>query len=307
MKEIIMVMDEDPIYSKKFCNQAIKILGKKYAFLTFQNMKEARNYASDNKVESLVTSDAYSENVDDINVNSLYILNEKDKKVRREGKRTFVYKLQNVNNILEVLDDDIVKKHEKTRTRNDTKCKLILFYTPVYIKNKAEIIKKMARNLVKKKKVLVISTDEFENYKGAVGLSNVIFSYKENLLSPESMQKEIITEKEVDYIMSTTYPEDFDVINNIDFANIINEFTRLNYDFIFVNADTSFIKHRHILNDSDGVVIFKDKCSDKVDKFKSYLKYEHQIDLKKVTEFNLEKLDRTYMIAFLKQYFEKNE
>ncbi|MBQ2205326.1 MAG: hypothetical protein II411_05480, partial [Lachnospiraceae bacterium] len=145
MKEIIMVMDEDPIYSKKFCNQAIKILGKKYAFLTFQNMKEARNYASDNKVESLVTSDAYSENVDDINVNSLYILNEKDKKVRREGKRTFVYKLQNVNNILEVLDDDIVKKHEKTRTRNDTKCKLILFYTPVYIKNKAEIIKKMAR------------------------------------------------------------------------------------------------------------------------------------------------------------------
>ena len=33
MKEVLLVIDEDPSYSKRFCNQANKILGKKYNFL----------------------------------------------------------------------------------------------------------------------------------------------------------------------------------------------------------------------------------------------------------------------------------
>ena len=64
MKEVIMIMDEDPTYSKRFCNQANKILGKKYTFVTFANLKLMKKYADENKVESLVVSDSYIENVE---------------------------------------------------------------------------------------------------------------------------------------------------------------------------------------------------------------------------------------------------
>ena len=60
MKEIIMVMDEDPIYSKKFCNQANKLFGKKYNFLTFSNINQMKKYADDNKVEALVVSETFA-------------------------------------------------------------------------------------------------------------------------------------------------------------------------------------------------------------------------------------------------------
>ena len=42
MKEIILVMDNDPTYAKKFCNQANKLYSKKYNFLTFTSMKQMK-------------------------------------------------------------------------------------------------------------------------------------------------------------------------------------------------------------------------------------------------------------------------
>ena len=236
MKEIIMVMDEDPAYSKRFCNQANKTYGKKYSFLTFSNINLMRKYAEENKVESLVVSQSFIENMDDVKVKSFYILNEKEKKIRREGKRTYVFKLQKVNSILDVIDSDLSKKSEKNKGKLNDSCKMIMYYAPAYIKNKYEVVKRIAKLMSKKKKVLVLDLDEFSNYKGNVGLSNIIFEYKENTMSDEKLRKEIVVEKDLELIKSVTYPEDFNVISNIDLANIVNEIVKLGYDYVFVNA-----------------------------------------------------------------------
>ena len=303
MKEIVMVMDVDPIYSKKFCNQANKLLGKKYNFITFNNVKQMKKYADDNKVEGLVVSDLLIENLDDVKVKEFYLLNEKEKKTRKEGKKTYIYKLQNVKGILEVIDSEISKKYEKNKGKLNESCKLFLYYSPTYIKNKFELIKRIAKAISKKKRVLIVDFDEFDNYKGMVGMSNIIYDYKESSLDQEKLMKEIVTEKDQDFIKSVTYPEDFNVITNIDLANIVNEITKLNYDYIFVNADMSFVKCQYILNDADSVILIRGKDSTKSDKFKSYLKSENQIDIKKVTILDMEKLDKAYLSAFCKQCF----
>lgn len=308
MKEILMVMDEDPVYSKKFCNQANKLLGKKYNFLTFSNLKLMKKYAEENPVEGLVVSESFADNIDDIKAKSIYFLNEKDKKTRQEGKRNYIYKLQNVKNVLEVIDKDIDKKNLKSKSKTGEACKLFLYYSPTYIKNKLEIVKRISKVISKKKKVLIIDLDEFENYKGSVGLSNIIYDYKENSLTEEKLRREIVTEKDQEIIKSVTYPEDFNVVTNIDIANIVNEITKLGYDFIFINADASYVKCQYILNDADSVVVMRDKESSKVDKLKAYLKNENQLDIKKITVFDLAKLDKAYLAAFCKQCFlEKND
>ena len=51
----------------------------------------------------------------------------------------------------------------------------------------------------------------------------------------------------------------------------------------------------------------KDKEVEKVDKFKSYLKSENQIDIKKITEFDMTKLDKSYVNAFCKYFLKKEE
>ena len=303
MKEIIIVMDIDPIYSKKFCNQANKLLGKKYNFITFNNIKQMKKYAEDNKVEGLVISDMLIESFDDIKVQEIYLLNEKEKTTRKEGKRTYIYKLQNVKSILDVIDSEISKKYEKNKGRLNESCKLFLYYSPTYIKNKMELIMRIAKAISKKKRVLIVDFDEFDNYKGMMGLSNIIYDYKESILDQEKLMKEIVTDKGQDFIKSVTYPEDFNVITNIDLSNIVNEMTKLNYDYIFVNADMSFVKCQQIFNDADSVVLIRGKDAAKSDKFKSYLKSENQIDIKKVTILDMEKLDKTYLSAFCKQCF----
>lgn len=303
MKEILMVMDEDPVYSKKFCNQANKLLGKKYNFLTFSNLKHMKKYADENQVEGLVVSESFADNIDDIKAKSIYLLNEKDKKTRQEGKRNYIYKLQNVKNVLEVIDKDIDKKNAKGKCKINEACKLILYYSPTYIKNKLEIVKRISKAISKKKRVLIIDLDELDNYKGSVGLSNIIYDYKENTLNEEKLNREIVTEKDQDIIKSVTYPEDFNVVTNIDIANIVNEITKLGYDFIFINADNSYVKCQYILNDADSVVVMRDKDATKIDKLKAYLKNENQLDLKKITVFDIAKLDKAYLTAFCKQCF----
>ena len=303
MKEIIMVMDDDPVYSKKFCNQANKLLGKKYNFLTFNNVNQMKKYADDNKIEGLVVSETFAENTEDVKAKEIYILNEKDKKTRKEGKRTFVYKLQNVKVILDVIDAEISKRNEKNKGKTNEACKLVLYYSPSYIKNKFELVKRIARAISKKKRVLIVDFDEFDNYKGAVGLSNVFYNYKENILNEEKLMHEIVTDKDQDMIKSVTYPEDFNAVSGIDIANIVNEITKLNYDYVFVNADMSYIKCQYVMNDVDSLILIRGKDDTKSDRFKSYLKGENQFDMKKVTILDMEKLDKAYLSAFCKHCF----
>ena len=303
MKKLILVMDDDIDYSKKFCNQAIKLLGKKYTFLFFSNIKSLKEYASENVVESIITTRANLDNLCELEFNSIYILNELEKTISREGKKTYIYKLQNIKNILDVIDKDIEERYDHASKSRSEHQKLVLFFTTGYVKNKIEVVKRIARYLLKKKKVLIVDLDEFDNYKGNVGLSNIIFNYKENKINNENLTKEIITEKNQDFIKSVTYPEDFNVISNIDLANIVNEIMKLPYDYVFINADYSYIKSQYIFNDTDILVLLKENSAEKVDKFKAYLKNENNIDFKKVNEIDLERADKSYLTNFTKQVF----
>lgn len=307
MKEVLLVIDEDPSYSKRFCNQANKILGKKYNFLTFTNVKHMKKYADENKIEGVIASDSFIESLDDVKASSFYLLCETDKKFRKEGKKNYIYKLQNVKNILEIIEKDIDSKNKKSRNKDNESTRLFLYYSPTYIKGKLDVVKRIAKIVSKKKKVLIVDLDEIDNYKGSIGLSNLIYSYKENIMTEEKISHEILTEKDVDIIKSVTYPEDYNVVNNIDLANIINEIMKLKYDFIFVNADSSYLKCQYILNDADAVVIIKEKEMSRIEKLKSYLKNENQIDLKKLTIFDIGKIDKAYLSAFCKECFSDKE
>ena len=74
-------------------------------------------------------------------------------------------------------------------------------------------------------------------------------NYKENHLTSENIEKEIVVEKNVNIIKSITYPEDFNVMTSIDLANIIGEILKLSYDYVFVNLDQSYAKSQYIFND----------------------------------------------------------
>lgn len=303
MKETILVMDEDQAYSKKFCNQANKIYGKKYTFISFANKKNIKEYCESNKANCFIVSNEMVNCLEDVEVNSCYVLNEQERDIYKIGKKTYIYKLQSIKNILEIVDEDLKNKIENCRVKMNEGCKVCLFYSPVYIKQKIEIIKRIARVISKKKKVLILDLDEFANYKGYVGFSNVIYNYKDNNISKATLVKEIISEKEQDYIKSVTYPEDFNVITNIDLANIVNEMTVLDYDYIFINADTSYIKCQYLINDADSVVVMNSKDDERVNVLVAYLKNENQVDYRKIRLFDVEKLDRQYLIAFSKQHF----
>lgn len=303
MKEMVLIYDEDLNYSKKFCNQANKILGKKYNFLSFSNVTHMKKYMKENEVSGLIVPDTLTDVSEDLKAKMYFLLNEKDRRTKKEGRRVYIYKLQNIKNILDVIDGELNVKGEKDRINSYENCKLVLYYSPIYIKNKLEIVKKISKAISKNRKVLIVDLDEFDNYKGNVGLSNIIYSYKENILETQELIKEIVTEKDQDIIKSVTYPEDFNVITNIDLANIVNTITKLNYDYIFVNADSSYVKCQYILNDAESVIIFRDKELAKNDKFKAYMKNESQIDVKKLTVFDIEKFDKTYLSAFCKQNF----
>lgn len=303
MKKIILIIDEDIDYSKKFCNQANKLFGKKYVFLTFSNVKSIVDYTKNENVESVIVSESYLDYLDDLCAHSFYVLNEKEKKVYSEGKKNYIYKLQNIKNILEIIDNDIEKRYEKnSRSVYDNK-KLVLFYTNETIKEKNEIVKKIAKHLSKKYKVLVVDLDEFDNYKANVGLSNIIFDYKESKLTTDKLEREVVEEKGINYIKSVTYPDDFNVITNIDLANIINEIMNMPYDYIFVNADASFVKCEYVMNDADKVILFKSSGATGIEKFKSYLKNENLLDLKKISELNVSKIDRISFTNFVKTTF----
>lgn len=306
MKRTIVMMDLDPIYSKKFCNQAIKISGDEYIFLTFQNMKCLKEYLEENKVEALIISENLIDMVDDLNIDSIYILNEKIKDIKKEGKKIYVYKLQNIKQILICIENDLKKKFEKNKREGSKGAKLVLVYSPIYIKDKGNFVRKIAKAISRKKKSLIVEIDEFDNYKGKVGLSNIIYKYKENALDIDSIKREIINEKDQDFVRSVTYPEDIACATNIDLANIMNEIKGLDYDYIFVNSDTSFNKCQYIADDADKIILIDDKENEKVKYFKNYIELENQLDYKKIINYDIGNPDSLSVSNFAKECFEKN-
>ena len=304
MKEIICLLDLDTDYEKKFCNTATKYYGKKYIFLSFNDINSLNDYVKNNNINSLIfTSNFYNEVKDEIsnkNIKNNYVLTEKKVNNYREGKYYYFYKFQNINNILEVIDKDI---NIETKLKTISNAKLITIYSPYDFKEKDDIAIKLTKQLNKKNKTLFIDLKEFENYKNSIGFSNIIFHYKENNLTDENIISEIINE-DFDMIKSVSFPEDFSIINNIDLANIINYIRKFKYDYIIVNADNSYVKNLYLLNDSDKIILVDNIKNDneKVNYFKNYITKSNIVDIKKIIELKIDKSKKNLITNLIKDF-----
>ena len=308
MKKNICVLDEDLVYSKKFCNKSTKIYGDKYVFLYFSNFEGLSKFIETNKTSAVVISEFYNDKNEEINVDKIYVLGE-DKNESKNGKIQHINKIQNINKILERIDIDLEEKNKRNNGNDNSKSKVISVYSPYYIEEKKDICIKFARQISKKANVLIIDFDEYKNFKQSVGLSNIIYAFKENTLNKNLIDKEIIYDKDISIINSVTYPEDLSVMSNVELANMINQFRDFNYDYIFLNLDNSFSKNQYLFIESDYIVIYKNdsKQSNNIDIVKSYFRLENNIDMKKVTEFMVEKNSKNPYGKFIKDLIDESK
>ena len=308
MKKNICVLDEDLVYSKKFCNKSTKIYGDKYVFLYFSNFEGLLKFIETNKTSAVVISEFYNDKNEEINVDKIYVLSE-DKNESKNGKIQHINKIQNINKILEKIDIDLEEKNKRNNGNDNSKSKVISVYSPYYIEEKKDICIKFARQISKKANVLIIDFDEYKNFKQSVGLSNIIYAFKENTLNKNLIDKEIIYDKDISIINSVTYPEDLSVMSNVELANMINQFRDFNYDYIFLNLDNSFSKNQYLFIESDYIVIYKNdsKQSNNIDIVKSYFRLENNIDMKKVTEFMVEKNSKNPYGKFIKDLIDESK
>ncbi|MCQ2609369.1 MAG: hypothetical protein MJ151_01040, partial [Lachnospiraceae bacterium] len=216
-----------------------------------------------------------------------YVQTEKKGEAKKDGNIKYIYKYQKADELLKNIDSDIKKDSEKS-TKVKTKTKIVVFYSPYQAKDKIDKMYKLYRYISKKKKVLLIDLDEYSNFMGDTGFSNVIYKYKENMLTYEAMTDEI---KEIDgikMISGVSYPEDYAVINNVDLSNIISEFREIEYDYIFVDCDTGFLRNQYLFVDSDYLLVFDGSKTDtkRSDIFMKYIEEQNMIDIKKVKRFN---------------------
>ena len=300
MKEKICLYDVDNVYGKKFCNTATKILGDNFIFMYFKNIKALKEFATENKITGIICPTFSLEEIREIDVDRFYALSETNVETYEEGKTKFIYKYQKLNNILKIIDRDRELINGKDKIISG-KSKLVIFYTEKKISKSDEIIKKIAKSISKTKTVLLIYLDEFENYKSYKGISNIIYLYKENNLNIDGIRHEIELDKmiNVDTIHSVTYPDDFNVITNIDLSNIVNYIRNLDYDYLLISTDESYVKNQYVLQDADLIITIRDEnISGNI--FKSYIKSQNIININKITEFVVDKTKRNQVSAFVK-------
>ena len=303
MKNIICILDNDENYSKKFCNVATKLYNNELIFLCFNNTNSLIEYSKENNITSIVISYDFEEIIEEIKTKFNYVLTEINNNNYKEGRITYLYKYQKLQKILDVIKNDIKLLNEEQNRKNES-CKLLTFYSPYSNKLNANFVKKIANTLSKKNKVLLLNLDEYDNYKSNIGFSNIIYLYKEGSLGIDGIRHEIVKEKELDVINSVSYPEDFAVINNIDLGNIINAIIKLNYEYVIVNADNSYIKNQYIMLDSDKIILYKfnDEDNKKIDILKQYLSSQCILDINKIIDYKVEITKKNMSVNFIKEY-----
>ena len=305
MKDIICIISVDSSYSKKFVSQATKLLGKKYLFLAFTSIKALIEYTHDNNVFAVIIEENTIKDFSEVKAKYFYILCEKKGEPRKDGRKTYVYKLQNAKKIFDIVDEDANKEKKEDEKLTGNKNKLVVFYTPYDMDALSDKVRKVAKYTNKKRKTLLIYLDEYSNYKSSEGFSNIIFNYKENLIDEKNITKEINFDDEVDTIKSVAYPEDFSVINNIDLSNIINHIRELDYEYIFLVLDSSYVKNQYLFNDADKIIVMYEdlKKVDKIDKFKSFVKSQSSFDIAKIVNYKENKEMKNYNQSFARDVF----
>ena len=303
MKESILVLNEDLDYSKRFCSKANRMYGDKYLFLFLPNLDSLKEYIKKENSKNLILSDSLAEKIDDTYNGKVFVLDEERKEIQKTDNHLSIYKFQNIKNILEIVDENIERNVIEDEKRFADKSKLVTFYGFGGMKGKTEIVRKIAKYLQKKRSVLIVDIDEFDNYKEKRGLSGIIFNYKEGKLDKDVIRNEIVEDRGLKMIKSVTYPEDFNVISSADLNVIINETLDLGFDYVFVNADFSYVKSQYIINDSSFVIFPEENFFETVDKVRMYLKNECKMSSKKLIMLRTEKVDRAYLLSFTKSVF----
>ena len=304
MKDIICILDDDNNYTKKFSNTATKICGKEYVFLSFTDIKKLKDYAQNNAVTSIITNILYEEETKNIKTSFIYILKDVNSNILRDGRYIYLYKYQNINKILEVVDRDIKSLYDKHKQRSELDTEIIVFYSPYEYIETEDFLMKLTKYLSKTDKTLLVNLDEFSNYKSNIGFSNIIYEYKENNLNIDCIKHEITNDKGIDIINSVSYPDDFNVITNIDLSNIINSTRMLDYKYIILKLDTYFVKNEYVMVEADKLILYQFDENDKqrLDALKSYIKSQCLIDMSKLYTVFIDKTKRNYTRSFVKDY-----
>lgn len=304
MKDIICILDEDNNYTKKFSNTATKLYGKEYVFLSFTDIKNLIEYSKDNNLTSIITNMNFEEEIKSIKSNFVYVLKDVNNDISRDGRYVYLYKYQSITKILEVVDRDIKSLYDKHKQRSGLDTEIIVFYSPYEYREINDFLMRAVKYLIKNDKSLLINLDEYSNYKSNTGLSNIIYEYKEQNLNIDSIKQEIENDKGIDIINSVSYPDDFNVISNIDLSNIINSIRMLDYKYIILNLDTSFVKNEYIMVEADKLLLyqFDDNDKDRLDALKSYIKSQCLIDMSKLSSVFIDKTKKNYIRSFVKDY-----
>lgn len=302
MKTKICVYDTDFIYGKRFCNAAMRIMGSKYIFMYFKDIKSLNEFKVENDVKAIITNSNHIEEVRELDVDFYYILTENDQGFLKEGKIKYIYKYQKINKILEAIDGDIKKMKDSLKIANEKKSKLIVIYAPEKFKDYELVTKKFIKAMSKKNNILYVRTEEYENFKGNIGFSNLIYQFKEDNLTMSSIKHEIINDNVlgVDILHSVAYPEDYNVINNMDFCNILNQIRDIEYEYVIVSLDESYVKNQYLFIDSDRIILIREPDMKVANIFKSYIKSQNSKELKKITEIVIDKNDKNQIKDLVK-------
>lgn len=278
----VCLYTNDIEYNKKFCSIANKFINNTGMYLHFNNKSNFIDYIKDNKNLILLIDEKEYFNInDDIsndNNNKIFILTEDKNKINKDN---YIYKLQKINNIIDVINNTNISDVSNTM-ENVIK---VLFINIDNNKNTESIIKRLLKQLSKYKKTLYVNLTDFENYKNNIGLSNVIYNYKENKISCENISEQIENKENntinVDVLHSVTFPDDLNFITNIELMNIIEEIFKQNYELFFINVEFNYNKLQYLINLSDKIIYVNNENMF-FNTFKNFLKEENLINYKKL-------------------------
>jgi cellulose biosynthesis protein BcsQ len=300
MKKTILVLDNDIQYAKKISNFGIKYLGKKYIFLFFSDTASYEKYQNKNSSAiSIINIDLVSK-VKVVKSDMLFILTNESKQESLHIKSieklfeknnlsiNYVYKYSSADSILNYC----ISEYEKTIASSyESKSKIYLVFSPIGRCGKTIFAYTFANELAKTKKVLYISLNCYESMGTDMGLSHVIYDFKNNKLTYDSLLTQIKTKDNLSILYGVSHPNDLSQISPEEIDKIINEISSLlNYDIIIVDSDSSYSKSLFLFSTCDKILFptLNDEVSkQKRKRFLEFIKEQNIFDISKIQEVDM--------------------
>lgn len=300
MKKSILILDSDMLYAKKISNYGIKYMGKKYIFLFFTSIESFEKYQAKNpSAISLINIDLIGK-IKHIKSELLFILTNEPKQELLNIKNiakifenekiniNYVYKYSSADSILNYCISEY-EKIEKVETL--TKSKIYLVFSPIGRCGKTIFSYAFANELSKNKKVLYISLNNYESMGTEIGLSQVIYDFKNNKLNYENLVNQIKVNGNLSVLYGVSHPDDLSQVSPEEIDKIINEISvLLDYDIIIVDSDNNYSKSHFLFSSCEKIIFptLKDEVSkEKKNKFINFVKEQNIFDISKIHEIDM--------------------